>query len=185
MHQVQTLTASSSELEVKLVALQRLARQVFEPQTPEAEYEKSPPISAQLQLDNWKQRLCSDNAAIFYVTAESSLAPPQPGDSQTAPLQAFFFVHPRPLSKSQETLHVYLAAVHPSARGQGIFSVLLDETKKRAKGAGFQVLTVSTIPARFPRMYEILSKPGSGWNAVEWADLEDGGRKVIMKMVVD
>lgn len=49
--QVHTLIGTSPDLEKTLASIQKLTRQVFEPEIPEAQYETSPLTSPQLQLD--------------------------------------------------------------------------------------------------------------------------------------
>lgn len=220
---VHILTLSSPDLEDKLPILQRLARQVFEPETPEAEYDARPSTERPLQLETWRERLKGKGAALLYVTnqdlshaegevkgnttrTEDDTSTDSKPTKEGERVVAFFSAHPRLhhsgsasslLSsasaegelngESSPSYHIYLAAVHPSARGGGLFPLLLEATKKRAREEGYPVLTVATIPERFPRMYGILSREGSGWEVLEWKDAEEskGMKKVVMWMRLD
>jgi hypothetical protein len=183
MHSIQTLTSASLDLEAKLAVIQKLARQVFEPDIPQNQYESSPTSAPQLKLETWHERLSMEHATILYVTRVDSNSPNVPTSTGSPPILGFFFNFPRQLSESNQSYHIYLAAVHPSARGQNIFPQLLEKTKQMATERGYQMLTVSTIPARFQRMYGILTRPNTGWEVLEWK--EGGGEgypKVIMQM---
>lgn len=164
---VQILTPSSPEYEDMLLKVHVLARQVFEPEMPADARQDS----IQLQLDHWRTRLSDPAAAILYTMAEDHVS-------------AFFLVHPRPICPGSNTIpyHIYLAGVHPSAQGQGLFLLLLDATKVQAWQKGFRVLTISTVPSVFKRMFSLLNKEGSGWQIYEFKDGEDGRRKVVFKM---
>ena len=114
---------------------------------------------------------------------------------------AFFLAHPRdltatssresnqPSSLSSSTagvsFYVYLAAIDARVRGQRLFPLLVESVKRHAFQLGYASIAIGTIPARFPRMYSILSKEGSGWEVVEWKVGEDGLRKVVMKMILE
>ena len=191
MPEVRVLTSASPDLEQKLLLIQKLARQVFEPEIPEDQYESAHITVSQLQLDNWRDRLRQPHGAIFYVDDEPSTTP-----EGTKPV-AFFLAHPRPLTNSSsvsdissDCYYIYLAAVHPAARSQGLFPLLLEATKQYARQAGYDVLSIGTIPSRFPRMYRNLTKEGNRWEVVEWKDGldEHGGQivggKVVMKMAL-
>lgn len=188
--------------EVKLVQTYRLARTVFEPEIADAQQGIIPPNHRNLNLELWRQKLSIPNANILYAT---DLAVPTAGrsihaDDKTAKEQrsqvtptevaagglvGMFFNFPR----ERDGLifyHIFLSAIHPTARGQGLFTMLLDATKNFAKHAGYDTLTVSTFPNRFHRMFSILSKEGSGWEILEWQDKADPEKKkVVMRMVLD
>ena len=94
----------------------------------------------------------------------------------------FFFLYKRTFSEFQ-ACHIYLAAIHLSARGQGVFPLLLEEAKCKAMDADVKILSVATVPKRFPRMYSILNRPGSGWETVQWKEASEGVQtKVYMSM---
>lgn len=218
---VHILTSSSPDFEDKLPAIQHLARQVFEPEISEAEYDARPTTAPQLQLETWKERLKGKGAALFYVTNqdlsrsaenskgnvtgnEGNASTDSKATKEGERIVAFFSAHPRLQpgsatlttsvlpeselnSENSTSYHIFLAAVHPSTRGAGLFPLLLEATKKRAREEGYRVLTISTIPERFPRMYGILSREGSGWEVFEWRDGEGYGgmKKVVMWMRLD
>lgn len=177
MSTIQVVTQSSPDFEALLPKFEILARQVFEPEIPESEYRTRPSKAPQLQPQNWRIRLNYPDAAIFYAAKEN--------DASDEP-HAFFMVYPRALGDSKkESYYIYLAAVHPSARGQGLFPRLLEATKAHARETGYETVGVGTIPSRFKRMYAILSMEGSGWEEVEWKDAEEVGvRKVVMRMAL-
>lgn len=126
-----------------------------------------------------------DHAAILYVTANATSKFSTIDAAEHPPILGFFFIHPRTFS-SFEAYHIYLAAIHPSSRGQGIFPLLLEETKRRASEAGCKHLSIATIPERFSRMYAILSGPSSGWEVIEWEDVRgEGSMKVRMRLSVE
>lgn len=183
--QVQILTSSSPNLETKLPDLLRLSRQVFEPEVDETDYHV-PSKAPQLQIREWRERMSLQDSAFFYV---ESIDIKHSGGAPT--LLGYFFAHPRAPSKTvntdqRNTYHIYLAAVHPSARGKGIFLLLLEATKVFARKADYNTLTIATIPDKFKRMYYILSKAGSGWELLEEVYVNDveglPKRKVLMKM---
>lgn len=180
MSNVHVLTQSSVDLNDKLQEIQKLALLVFEPEVA-VENNNIEPISEQLQLKNWNGRLSKSNATIVYISNIDNI---NDSDSTSRPvITGFFFNHPRPRDRSKDSYHIYLAAVHPSARGQNIFSKLLDRTRNIAIEAGYEKLTVSTFPDRFTTMYAILSRPGSGWKELGWRDaIDKNGKKVVMEM---
>lgn len=182
MAQVKVLSRTTTDFERRLYEINQLALSVFEP---ERALHKTPTNSRQLQIDDWKQRLQQTDACIFYVTDEIQ----QP--------TAFFFTHPRSTTKDadardsyqEHSYHIYLAAVQPGQRGKGLFKLLIGATKQKATECGYQSMTVATIPARFPRMYGLLSRPSSGWKPIEEKIVEMPGgsseRKVVMQIVLD
>lgn len=212
---VRQLSAASPGVEQVLHDIQRLARTVFEPEVPESEYPSRPPSARQLQLEDWNQRLQHPDARMFYAAASPSTTPTASGMQQhnnnlytnldadlvESQIAGFFFAHPRALFLStfnlgagnrglepRQCYHIYLAAVHPHQRGTGLFTLLLDATKAKAKESGYRSLSISTVPLRFPKMWQILSAPTSGWEIMEevTVETESGGvdRKVVMRMPI-
>lgn len=177
MSVVDVLTLPSENADEILKNIHKLACLVFEPEIAEEQHDIIPATSPQLQLDNWIQRLSKDNATIVYMKDQDAKFPSNNAD----PIIGFFLNHPRSRAGSRDSYHIYLAAVHPSARGKSVFSSLLNKTRDIAKEVGYAELTVSTIPTRFDTMYAILSRPGSGWKEFEWIDVGDD-RKVVMEM---
>lgn len=171
MIQVMSLVKKGEIDETGLLRAHELARLVFGPENLQSIPELAARNEQALRLDLWREKLSMSNANIRCITDESA--------QQTL---AISFNYPRE-SDGLESYHIYIAAIHPSARGQGIFSQLLQVTKEDARAAGRKIVTISTYPDRFPTMYAILSRQGSGWEVVEWTDKDvEGARKVLMKM---
>lgn len=180
--------------EVRLLEAHRLARLVFEPDVPE----NTSPEHRNMDLDLWRERLSSKHADILYIVRVDT-EPDQQVPSATTTAPATSTANPTPIlaislnyPRTRDNLssyHIFISAVHPSARGQGLFSILLDATKEHARSRGYEVLTVSTVPERFERMFEILTRKGSGWSVVKWEGGEGeegrGERKVVMKMELE
>ncbi|KAF2113279.1 hypothetical protein BDV96DRAFT_578651 [Lophiotrema nucula] len=121
-------------------------------------------------LPEWQTRLSKPDAALTYaIQAQGSTEP-----------MGFFFTYPILQPEiGHLTYHIWLAGVNPSSRGLGIFPLLFEETRKKAKEAGYECLSVCTVPMRFEKMYRILQK--NGWEFVAW---REGGEKVLMKMKI-
>lgn len=179
MRQLKTLSALTPTLEQEMYKVHHLARSVFEPPS---EYNDKPTTARQLKLDNWTRRLQYPDACIIYAV-----------DFDEQPT-AFFFIHPRPMpdeeagrcTRTQQvaSYHIYLAAVRADKRGTGLFKTLLEATKQKARDCGYPYITVSTIPKRFPRMYEILSHPTSGWELMEQRTIKTHAEESDLKVVM-
>lgn len=203
MFQVRSIKQDSQIDEARLLEAHQLARFVFEPDVSEGEHRTVSPGHRNLDIGLWRERLSWEGADILYVvrsdtgdgvrsmsTSEdggqdqhispsSSEATTQPPPQ---PLLSMFLTYPRSRD-GLSSYHIFLSAVHPSARGQGLFSILLNATRDYARSMGYRVLTVSTVPEKFGTMFGILSREGSGWEVVKWEG-ETGKGKVIMKMAI-
>lgn len=191
MSQVRSVRTGEQIDEVKLLEAHRLARIVFEPEVSESEHGVTPTQHRNMDLELWREKLKGDHADILYImgsgtesmsigtTTTTSQSEPQPDM-----MLGMFLNYPRSRDGLQ-SYHIFISAVHPSARGRGLFSILLGATEEYARAAGYAVLTVSTIPELFPRMFSILSREGSGWEVLKWeGEVGKGERKVVMKMVL-
>lgn len=196
MLQVRSVVVNSEIDEVRLLEAHRLARLAFEPEIAESDHDTVLPGHRNMSLDLWREKLSIPHGNILYVTSPTPDGPStstatHPGTETESPtdpanekMLGMFVNHPR-VRDGLESYHIFISGVHPSARGQGLFPVLLDATRDYARSAGYKVLTVSTVPEKFGRMYEILSREGSGWEVVKWEGEEGKGvRKVVMKMEI-
>lgn len=195
MSKVQSVVTNSQIDEAKLLQAHGLARIVFEPQVTESKHDAVPPEHRNMDLNLWRERLSMPHGNILYVTGfprpDPSLSTdthpgtePNPPNEPDEKMLGIFLNHPRS-KDGLNSYHIFISAVHPSARGQGLFPVLLDATKEYARSVGYRVLTVSTVPESFGRMYEILGRKGSGWEVVKWeGEVGSGNRKVVMKMEI-
>lgn len=200
MHQVVRVVNNRELDEGQLLRAHRLARLVFEPEVPEDSHGSVPPKHRHMQLDAWREKLSIPHANIVCVTTAAGPAEQTIGDSEavssgdvpkapdqglTDQMLAIAFNYPRHLD-GLESYHIFIAAVHPSARGMGLFSRLREAVKTDARLAGYRTLTISTIPSRFETMFALLSRERSGWEVVKWDDEPTvGDRRVVMKMGLD
>lgn len=198
--------------DTQFLVAHRLARIVFETSFLENGSDNTPAKDRQLVIETWKEKLSFTDANILYVkTADRAVAGvTKDGDEQTDIRQpsrhsesqntnmmqstipshssetmlGMFFCFPRSRD-GVKSYHIWIAAVHPRARGQGVFPILMNATEQLARAAGYHVLTVATIPSRFERMYSILSRENSGWEILKWEALDDSQeRKVTMKKML-
>ncbi|KAK5075434.1 hypothetical protein LTR64_001641 [Lithohypha guttulata] len=159
--QIRIASSISPNLQQQLSAIQRLARQVFEPDIPASQYDICPTVAPQLQLDNWNTRLRDMDSAILYVTIENFTSSFNNGldeldddhDLCLASMQrtvdaieeqyvAFFFVHPRVLPDAVATSipESYLNQQKES------YHIYLAAVRPDTRGRGlFQLLLDTTI----------------------------------------
>lgn len=201
MSKITSVVNNSLINEDRLLQAHRLARVVFEPEVPESEYGVVPPKHRNMGLSLWRERLNIPHANIVCVMDTSATADNDPNTptqtqqhsqtasstiepTETASMLGMFLNYPRSRN-GLDSYHIFISAVHPLARGRGLFKVLLNATKDHAQSAGYTTLTVSTFPDQFERMFAILSKEESGWEVIEWEnEAEKGNRKVVMKMII-
>lgn len=112
------------------------------------------PNSKYASLSEWQARLTKPSSLIVYLTAEAE------GTEADTPI-AFVFAHLRTHSPplrdgTSETLHIWLAGVLPEWRRAGCLGRLVDEVMLEPHG----YLTVSTIPATYPDMWNWLRRRG-------------------------
>lgn len=101
-------------------------------------------------LDEWSKRLEHSDARIFYAE-----------DAKSGNAVAFLFVHPRYNAHFEVTaLHVWLAGVTCSHRRCGLLSLMMESCRSHAR-SNFTILTISTVPEKFPVMKNYLDS--SGW----------------------
>ncbi|KXT04341.1 hypothetical protein AC578_7918 [Pseudocercospora eumusae] len=88
------------------------------------------------------------------------------------------FLQPRTAPEIGYSLpHIWIAAVDPASRGQGIFALLMQRVVEHVRELKEKEITVCTYPARFKEMYRILQQ--TGWKEVAW---RENGDKVLMKL---
>lgn len=200
MYQIVRVVNNGELDEGYLLRAHRLARLVFEPEVSEDTHDSVSPKHRHMQLDAWRERLSIPHANIVCITTAGGPAEQTVGDSEavsseyvpmapdqglTDQMLAIAFNYPRYLD-GLESYHIFIAAVHPSARGMGLFSRLRDAAKADARLAGYRTLTISTFPSLFETMFALLSRKGSGWEVVKWDDEPTvGSRRVVMKMGLD
>lgn len=128
---------------------------------------------------SWQRRLDSEDARLFTATSSTPINTETP-DNNPNPVKAFLLTsrrqHPElPLP----TLHISLAAVDPSHRGQGLFPRLLAMVEVYAREElGLGGVTICTLPERFPGMFRLLREGRNGWVEVGGTETGDG-RKVL------
>lgn len=119
-------------------------------------------------ITEWRTRISNEHSIVIYVTLSSK---------PTAPL-GFIFAYPKTYPEiGRQTFHIWLAGTLPNSRGLGVFSRLMDEVSKHAQQAGYDMLSVTTIPRNFETMYALLRK--GGWEENSWK-----GDKVLMTKTV-
>jgi ribosomal protein S18 acetylase RimI-like enzyme len=73
--------------------------------------------------------------------------------------KGFLFVY-----KKDKYIHIWLCGVLPKYRKQGIFTKLIDEFKEDPYFSG-EIVTISTIPNKFPEMYNWIM--GKGFDLIK------------------
>ncbi|OCH89778.1 hypothetical protein OBBRIDRAFT_648827 [Obba rivulosa] len=146
------LTSYSENLFVMLPRIISLSNAIF----------SAEPGSKHASLALWQERLSYTSSVIVYLVPESS-----PNDPV-----AFMFAYPRshsiPLSGGEhESLHIWLAGVLPGMRRAGCLSRMIHELDLTP------LLTVCTIPQRFPDMWRWLTSRG-------WVVIRDLGEGKVM-----
>lgn len=128
-----------------------------------------PSTSHHGSLTEWQKRLDNPASLIAYATLSKAETP-----EADTPV-GFIFAHPK-LHEGQSgpALHIWLAGVLPASRGTGMFHGLVDKVEEQARQHGVKTLSVATFPAKFEKMYSILTKTG-------WSGEKDlGGGKVLL-----
>lgn len=156
--QLHILTAQSPDIDTTLPRIIAFSNDIFSPDL----------TTKYASLSYWKDRLSDPSSVILYFTA--------PEDPTT--LIGFLFAHPRthapPLpSGLSETLHIWLAGVSPHHRNAGCLRKMVDVVLLSSRESGL-VVTVCTVPARFPDMWRWLKK--RGWRV----EREMGGGKICL-----
>lgn len=120
-------------------------------------------------LMEWQRRLDDPVSIIAY----STLSKPEMPDTDTP--VGFIFAHPKlHAANTTPALHIWLAGVLPASRGTGMFHGLMEKVEEQAHQHGVKTLSVATFPAKFEKMYSILTKTG-------WSGEKDlGGGKVLL-----
>jgi GNAT superfamily N-acetyltransferase len=133
----------------------------------------STPSTHHSSLPEWQNRLNSPLSIIAYATLPTS---DNPTDSNSPSLPVgFIFAHPKQHpDQSSPALHIWLAGVLPASRGTGMFPRLMQMAEGHAREKGVRMLSVATFPAKFEKMYAILTK--TGWEGER--DLGEG--KVLL-----
>jgi GNAT superfamily N-acetyltransferase len=120
-------------------------------------------------LAEWQKRLNDPFSTLVYATLPSTGANPV----------GFIFAHPKQHARAFDpTLHIWLAGVLPASRGTGMFHGMMKQVEDHAREKGIKTLSVATFPAKFEKMYSILTK--TGWDGEQ--DLGDG--KVLLIKVL-
>ncbi|KAF7186339.1 hypothetical protein HII31_12414 [Pseudocercospora fuligena] len=120
------------------------------------------------RLEAWRGSLQQQGAILLYATSS---------DSPRKPL-GLLFIQPRTAPEIGHSLpHIWIAAVDPESRGQGIFALLMQRAVKHVRELEEKEMTVCTYPARFKKMYRILQQ--TGWKEVAW---RENGDQVLMKL---
>lgn len=203
MYSVKSVVDNGKINETLLLQAHQLERSVFEVEIPEARHDRVDKERRALDINDWRDKLRIPHANVLCIIRPSNATEITPADSMSfvpshglaADTQAadgavfeqvfaISFNYPRNRD-GLESYHIYVSAVHPSARGTSLFSRLLNATKEDARSAGCKILTISTYPDRFPTMFAILNREGSGWELVKWENEEGGSRKVVMKMILE
>lgn len=125
-------------------------------------------------IDYWKEQLSHPSSVIIYITQTGTGDP-----EESITLIGFLFAHPRThasalQSGQTETLHIWLAGVSPKSRKAGCLQKMADAIPS----GGFDLISVSTYPARFPDMWNWLQK--RGWTV----EREMGEGKVLLSKPV-
>lgn len=132
----------------------------------------SNPPSHHGTLSEWQKRLDDPLSIIAYATLPSPAS-----DSSNAPVVGFILAHPkRHPNHSGPALHIWLAGVLPASRGTGTFHGLMKLVEEHARQQSVRTLSVATFPAKFEKMYSILTK--TGWESEQ--DLGEG-KVLLMK----
>lgn len=134
---------------------------------------------------SWQRRLEAEGARLF--TASSSSDPNPTSHStpdRTETVHGFLLTSLRQHPElSSPTFHISLAAVDIPYRGLGIFPRLLALVEAYCRdelGVAGSVVTICTLPEKFPGMWRVLSDGRNGWVEVGWRETGDG-RQVLMR----
>lgn len=174
------ITKASPDIEEMLPRILSLSNEIFG---------SSPELTKYAALAVWRDRLRLPGAFIVYLAPSpaphllvaSGIAPddesshPSLHATASSPV-AFLFAQPRthapPLASGvKQTVHIWLAGVLPARRRAGNLGRLV-RTAEAAAAAG--VLTVSTVPERYPDMWWWLTR--RGWVV----ERQIGGGKVLL-----
>ncbi|KAJ9614441.1 hypothetical protein H2200_002577 [Cladophialophora chaetospira] len=111
-------------------------------------------------LDEWTRRLSNPESILVYATTavpNSSVSI----SSDVLPDSPIGFIFAHPSDKAglpDKTLHIWLGGVSETTRKKGVFAALMREIEEHASHRGWDTLSVSTFPEKFPRMYELLQR---------------------------
>ena len=126
-------------------------------------------------LEEWQQRLSRPGAVIIRAALHVSQRDLQAKVPATPVGFIFGYKKEQRLADDRvvEAAHIWLAGVHSSYEGQGVFRDLTKVFEQYASENDLGLLSVTTYPARFGRMYELLKKTG-------WKDIGSDGEKVVL-----
>ena len=130
-------------------------------------------------LEEWQQRLSRPGAIVIRAALDVQRRDLQSKVSGTPVGFIFGYRKEQRLHDGAEVeaAHIWLAGVHNSYEGQGIFRDLMKVFEQYASENHSRLMSVTTYPTRFDRMYELLRR--TGWKEIS----SDDGKVVLVKEV--
>ena len=152
-------------------------------------FSATPESTKYSSLSVWQSHLSRPNSAIFFATL------PSPNDEADVEPIGFVFAYTRSPSdysstlagklteqgvKEGEILHIWLSGMVEQYRSRGVFGELMGLVEEWAGEKGLSRMSVSTVPSKFGRMFDLLKK--TGWTVVDEVEGESEGEQKVVLM---